>query len=133
MSDLRRLLDSEGLTDARLQLTSARTGVGLDELRKVLTETVSARRAASERIGADVDAMIERFLPYMRASQQSDLADPSGDAEEVRDVPRAVPNCWPSRSPARREYQVSARPCRARGNSRRWTTWAGRWRGWPTG
>ena len=84
VSDLRRLLDSEGLTDARLQLTSARTGAGLDELRKVLTETVSARRAASERIGADVDAMIERFLPYMG---EAGLADPSGDAEEARDVP----------------------------------------------
>src|ERR1022692_4247397 len=84
VSDLRRLLDSEGLTDARLQLTSARTGAGLDELRRVLIETVSARRAASERIGADVDAMIERFLPYMG---EAGLADPSGDAEEARDVP----------------------------------------------
>ena len=52
LSDLRRLLDSEGLADARVQLTSARTGAGLDELRKVLTQTVSARRAASERIRA---------------------------------------------------------------------------------
>jgi GTP-binding protein EngB required for normal cell division len=84
MSDLRRLLDSEGLADARLQLTSARTGAGLDDLRKVLAATVSARRAASERIGADVDAMIERFLPY--AGEMSVTGAPD-DAEEPWTVP----------------------------------------------
>jgi hypothetical protein len=85
VSDLRRLLDSEGLADARLQLTSARTGAGLDDLRKVLADTVSARRAASERIGADVDAMIERFLPYAGEMSVTGALD---DAEEE---PWAVP------------------------------------------
>jgi GTP-binding protein EngB required for normal cell division len=84
VSDLRRLLDSEGLADARLQLTSARTGAGLDDLRKVLSETVSARRAASERIGADVDAMIERFLPYAGEMSVTEALD---DAEEPWAVP----------------------------------------------
>jgi GTP-binding protein EngB required for normal cell division len=84
MSDLRRLLDSEGLADARLQLTSARTGAGLDDLRKVLAATVSARRAASERIGADVDAMIERFLPY---AGEMGVTGPPDDAEEPWAVP----------------------------------------------
>ncbi len=60
-SDLRRLLDSEGLHDARLLVTSAATGAGIDELRKVLIETVSARRASSERITADVDGLVARF------------------------------------------------------------------------
>ena len=86
-SDLRRLLDSEGLQDARIQLTSARTGAGLDELRKLLIETVSARRAASERIGADVDAMIERFLPY---AGEADVVGSAGDAEDFYVPPRAV-------------------------------------------
>jgi GTP-binding protein EngB required for normal cell division len=84
VSDLRRLLDSEGLADARLQLTSARTGAGLDDLRKVLAETVSARRGASERIGADVDAMIERFLPYAGEMSVTGALD---DAEEPWAVP----------------------------------------------
>jgi GTP-binding protein EngB required for normal cell division len=84
VSDLRRLLDSEGLNDARLQLTSARTGAGLDELRKLLTETVSARRAASERIGADLDAMVERFLPYAR---EAGAAAPSGGDEDFSEIP----------------------------------------------
>jgi GTP-binding protein EngB required for normal cell division len=84
VSDLRRLLDSEGLTEARVQLTSARTGAGLDGLRKVLAETVSARRAASERIGADVNAIIERFLPYVG---EAAAAGSSDGAEDFYDVP----------------------------------------------
>jgi GTP-binding protein EngB required for normal cell division len=86
-SDLRRLLDSEGLHDARVQLTSARTGAGLDELRKLLIETVSARRAASERIGADVDAMIERFLPY---AGDADAVGSADGAEDFYVPPRAA-------------------------------------------
>jgi GTP-binding protein EngB required for normal cell division len=63
-SDLRRLLESEGLPDARVLRTSAVTGAGVDDLRQVLTETVSARQATAERIGADVDAVAARFQPY---------------------------------------------------------------------
>jgi GTP-binding protein EngB required for normal cell division len=64
LTDLRRLLDSEGLHDARVLLTSAATGVGIEELRKVLIETVTARRAAGERIEADVDTLSTRFEVY---------------------------------------------------------------------
>ncbi len=63
-SDLRRLLDSEGLTDTQVQVTSATTGVGLNELRRVLAGAVAARRAASDRITADIDAMVERLAVY---------------------------------------------------------------------
>ena len=66
LTDLRRLLDSEGLHDARVLLTSATTGVGIEELRKVLIETVTARRAAGERIEADVDTLSARFEEYAR-------------------------------------------------------------------
>jgi GTP-binding protein EngB required for normal cell division len=64
LTDLRRLLDSEGLHDARVLLTSAATGVGIEELRKVLIETVTARRAAGERIEADVGTLTGRFEVY---------------------------------------------------------------------
>ncbi|HEY2577464.1 MAG TPA: GTPase [Streptosporangiaceae bacterium] len=64
LSDLRRLLDSEGLHEARVLLTSAATGTGIDELRKVLTETVTSRRAAGERIEADMDTLIAQFRAY---------------------------------------------------------------------
>jgi GTP-binding protein EngB required for normal cell division len=53
-ADLRRLLDAEGLGDTPVVATSARTGAGLAELRAELARRVSARRAASERLAADV-------------------------------------------------------------------------------
>jgi 50S ribosomal subunit-associated GTPase HflX len=56
VADLRRLLDAEGLADTPVIATSARTGAGLGELRAELTRRVSARRAASERLTADVRA-----------------------------------------------------------------------------
>jgi hypothetical protein len=64
VADLRRLLDSEGLHDARVMATSAATGAGLGELRNVLVETVAARQAAGQRIEADVDTLAGRFEAY---------------------------------------------------------------------
>jgi GTP-binding protein EngB required for normal cell division len=63
-SDLRRLLDAEGLTETQVLVTSATTGVGLNDLRRVLAGAVAARRAAADRISADVDALLERFAVY---------------------------------------------------------------------
>ena len=80
VADLRRLLDAEGLHDARVVVTSATTGAGVPDLRKVLTDTVIERRAAVQRIGADVDALAVRFVPY--AGEVSDvLARDSGDED----------------------------------------------------
>jgi energy-coupling factor transporter ATP-binding protein EcfA2 len=62
--DLRRLLDAEGLLDAPIFPVSARTGAGLGELRALLTETVRQNRAVTDRIAADIDAMIDGFAPY---------------------------------------------------------------------
>src|SRR5487761_185880 len=62
--DLRRLLDAEGLHDAPIFPVSARTGAGLGELRALLTETVVQNRAVSDRIAADIDAMIDGFAAY---------------------------------------------------------------------
>jgi GTP-binding protein EngB required for normal cell division len=63
-SDLRRLLDGEGLMDTQVLVTSASTGAGLGELKLVLAESVAARRAASDRIAADIDVLLERFAAY---------------------------------------------------------------------
>jgi GTP-binding protein EngB required for normal cell division len=62
--DLRRLLDHEGLMDAPIYPVSARTGEGLGELRALLTETVARGRAVTDRITADIDAMIGGFTVY---------------------------------------------------------------------
>ncbi len=63
-SDLRRLLESEGLTENQVLVTSATTGAGLAELRRVLAAAVAARQAATMRIEADVNALLERFAVY---------------------------------------------------------------------
>ena len=62
--DLRRLLDAEGLHDTPVFAVSARTGQGLDELRALLTESVRARHAASDRISADIDLVIGSFAVH---------------------------------------------------------------------
>jgi hypothetical protein len=56
LADLRALLDREGLADTPLLAASARTGTGLGELRADLARRVSARRAATDRLTADVRA-----------------------------------------------------------------------------
>jgi GTP-binding protein EngB required for normal cell division len=62
--DLRRLLDSEDLPDVQILVTSAKTGAGIEDLRRLLIETVTARHAAIARISADVDKIVARFGPY---------------------------------------------------------------------
>jgi GTP-binding protein EngB required for normal cell division len=64
VQDLRRLLDAEELHDVQILLTSAATGAGVDTLRELLVETVSARQAATVRISADVDGLVARLAPY---------------------------------------------------------------------
>ena len=62
--DLRRLLDAEGLGDTPLLGVSARTGLGLLELRDLLMETVRRNRTAGMRIAADIDALVDGFAGY---------------------------------------------------------------------
>jgi len=79
VDDLHRLLEIEGLHDTQVLVTSAVTGAGLDKLREVLVETVTARRASTARIAADVDAFAARFAPY---AGPADVAGP-GQHEEA--------------------------------------------------
>jgi GTP-binding protein EngB required for normal cell division/uncharacterized integral membrane protein len=84
--DLRRLLDSEGLQNAAVLVTSAVTGAGMDRLRTMLVQAVSDRRASSARISADLDGIAAEFMPY--AEVQADghgrqAANGAGSAERV--------------------------------------------------
>jgi len=82
IGDLRRLLDSEGLHEVQILVTSAATGAGLPELRELLADAVSARQAASARISADIDAIVRRFEPYAGdPARQADI--PAGAAERL--------------------------------------------------
>jgi GTP-binding protein EngB required for normal cell division len=93
-SDLRRLLDSEGLAETQVLVTSATTGAGLDELRRVLASAVAVRQAASERITADVDALLERFAVYAGASVPGWLPSASR-APALAVSPTAAPSLQP--------------------------------------
>jgi GTP-binding protein EngB required for normal cell division len=81
--DLRRLLDSEGHGEARVLLVSAATGAGLDELRQVLADAVSARQTAANRIAADIDSVIGRFDTY--------AIDPAAVARRAAEIATAIP------------------------------------------
>ncbi len=79
--DLRRLLDSENLHDVQVLVTSAATGAGIEELRKLLIDAVSARRASAARISADVDKIVVQFAPYGElANEGADLRVPAAAA-----------------------------------------------------
>ncbi len=54
--DAERLLSEDGLRGVPLVVVSARTGDGVDRLRRVLAERVAERGAAVARLSADVDA-----------------------------------------------------------------------------
>ena len=73
LADLRRLLDSEGLRDARLLSMSTVTGDGVAELRTLVADAVRAKQMAAARLSADVGAAA------------SALADELGDAP-VREI-----------------------------------------------
>jgi energy-coupling factor transporter ATP-binding protein EcfA2 len=81
VADLRRLLDAEGLHDARIVVTSAASGAGVTDLRKLLIDTVIARQAAVQRIGADVDALAARFMPYAGPAADPVIPDAAGEQD----------------------------------------------------
>ncbi|GHE09777.1 GTPase [Klenkia taihuensis] len=95
--DLRRLLDSEGLADAALLPVSARTGAGLPELTRLLADRVAARRAATERLTADVRAVARDLQQHCgmsssgaRRADRAALTRALSDAAGVPAVTSAV-------------------------------------------
>jgi GTP-binding protein EngB required for normal cell division len=87
--DLRRLLDSEGHGEARVLLVSAATGAGLDNLRRVLGEAVSARHTATDRIAADIDSIIAKFAAH--AADPAAVARRAAGTSLDRNADPAVP------------------------------------------
>jgi GTP-binding protein EngB required for normal cell division len=86
VTDLRRLLDSEDLQDVQILVTSAKTGDGVEELRKLLIQAVTARRAASARIAADVDKVVVGFEPYAARVPVTDADAPDVLAQRADEV-----------------------------------------------
>ena len=77
LADLRALLDREGLRETPLLAVSARTGRGVADLRGTLAHRVAARRAATDRLAADVRAT----AGGLSAHAASDGAAPLGRRE----------------------------------------------------
>jgi GTP-binding protein EngB required for normal cell division len=67
VADLRRLLDDEDLGAVPIQPISARTGSGVAELRGELARRVAARRAATDRLTADVRAVAAELAVHSPA------------------------------------------------------------------
>ncbi|GAB2835587.1 hypothetical protein GCM10022221_38370 [Actinocorallia aurea] len=73
VTDLRRLLEAEGLSDPRIITTSAVARGGVDELREILAETVAAQDARAQRLGADIDRLIERFERFAGPAEAGEI------------------------------------------------------------
>ena len=76
LRDLRKLLVADGIRDPRILATSAREGIGMDELRTAIRRRVEEKQNASLRVEADIRSAAAR------------LEEASGDA------PLAVPDVW---------------------------------------
>ena len=86
-ADLTRLVEQDGLTGVPVIPVSARTKEGVDELRRRLTDRVSGRRAAADRLAADVDRVVERLTPLLVADSQATAQEDGSEAtipDEVR-------------------------------------------------
>ncbi|SDM86080.1 GTP-binding protein EngB required for normal cell division [Geodermatophilus siccatus] len=81
LTDLRGLLDREGLADTPLLAVSGRTGTGLGELRADLARRVSARRAATDRLTADVRGVATALAAHCAAGSPAHGGSGVGRAE----------------------------------------------------
>jgi GTPase Era involved in 16S rRNA processing len=68
-TDLRRLLDSDGLSSVALITTSTRNGAGVLQLRQLLAELVGRRGAFAGRALADIDASALALRPGLAPSE----------------------------------------------------------------
>ncbi|WP_327090439.1 ABC transporter [Nonomuraea sp. NBC_01738] len=78
--DLNDLLKREGVSQPTVVPTSAVTGRGIDSLKSVIADAVSRRRAAIQRLEADLDRLTRRLS----------AASPLGEAPSAVDAARRV-------------------------------------------
>jgi energy-coupling factor transporter ATP-binding protein EcfA2 len=102
LADLRALLDREGLAATPLLAASGRAGTGVADLRGELARRVAARRAATDRLTADVRGVAVALGAHCpaaggagpgrrdRAELVEDLGDALADAAGVPTVTAAV-------------------------------------------
>lgn len=98
LADLKTRLADDGLRRAQVLGVSARTGEGLDEVRRTIVELVRKRRASEARLAADVatvaDALDEAYhvdaVPQLPSSAERTLVSALSTAAGVDRVAAAV-------------------------------------------
>ncbi|GIE91723.1 GTPase family protein [Actinoplanes regularis] len=75
LTDLRRLVDEDGLTGAPVLASSAKQPGMLGDLRNALETTVAGRQAALRRLAADLDAASEELAAMMGPPAAEDEVD----------------------------------------------------------
>ncbi|WP_371783943.1 GTP-binding protein [Streptosporangium subroseum] len=83
VADLDGLLRREGVENPIIVATSAITGRGVDSLKAVLAETVSKRRAAVQRLEADLDRLTVRLTKVMPDGGAPGAASSVDDARRI--------------------------------------------------
>jgi GTPase Era involved in 16S rRNA processing len=73
LTDLRRLLALDGLSEIPLVATSAKTGEGIDDLKRALVRRIRAKRSAADRLTADADTATQRLVEACGMEDPSNL------------------------------------------------------------
>ena len=102
LSDLRRLLDAEGLAKVPVIAASAVTGEGIAALREALAKQVAEKQAAARRLAADVSVVASKLsaasgttkLTPLRRSSIDQLTRQVAIAAGVPVVTEAVGKAW---------------------------------------
>ncbi len=108
VTDLRDLLDSEGLRATPLMAASALRGDGIGSIRDSLVATVARKRAMVQRLSLDVkkaakqlwDDLGPKVPAKMNASLKEQVAGTMGDAAGVELVVSGVRQAWQRRGTA---------------------------------
>ncbi len=98
MADLRRRLDEDGLGEVPVVVTSAATGEGLPDLLHLVRKRVRSKRAAADRLRADLAAAADAVASesgkadpdQLRKADRAELVDAFADAAGVPTVVTAV-------------------------------------------
>lgn len=85
LADLRRILADEGLPDVTILATSARTGVGVPEMRAEIARIVGEKESATRRLQADVAGASADL-----AAQLGGIPDDTLTRDKVRDLTKVL-------------------------------------------
>jgi GTPase Era involved in 16S rRNA processing len=115
VADFDRLLRNDGIEDPTILATSATTGEGLADLRALLVKRVSDKKAARERIAADVDRIADRLAaqcgnaktPQITKADIAGLVDALAGASGVSVVVEAVRRSFLRRARAATGWPVT--------------------------